>query len=216
MCGRFSLEVDKETVLEILRKEFNIEEIEDEKLHLHHNIAPGNKILAVIHDGVRFRAGLLNWGFVPSFATDMKNRFKMINARIETVQEKPSFRESFLNKRCIILADGFYEWKKIKDKGRQPMKIKVKNQDIIFLAALWSSWKKEGQEPYFSITILTTKANETVEPIHNRMPVIIKKDNIQDWLIPQPLPGSLYQKIIRPYTANEMYFYEVNSSLLKG
>ena len=213
MCGRFSLEVDKETVLEILKKEFHIQEIEDEKLYLHYNIAPGSKILAVIHDGKNYRAGLLHWGFVPQYAKDIKIGYKMINARSETVSEKSTFKDSFLNKRCLILADSFYEWEKQDNNKKKPKKIQVKDNKLFFMAGLWTSWKQPNSDTFFSTTIMTTQANEKIMPIHDRMPVIVSKENYKEWLFPKMLDSETARRIFTPSDPSEVLICDVDKAI---
>lgn len=212
MCGRFSLEVDTEYVLEVLRREYEVENVNQLKIKPNHNISPGQDILAVIHDGKQNRAGFLKWGFVPHFAKDEKIGYKMINARSETITQKPSFKSSFESKRCVILADGFYEWKNV-DGKKEAYKFTVKDETVIALAGLWSSWKKPDGSMLYTCTIITTVANEVVKDIHDRMPVILDKKEINVWLNTNNQEQDNLLKLLNPLDDGKLYCYPVTDDL---
>lgn len=176
MCGRFTLFADE---LDIL-KEYGL----DHKIkgyEKRYNIAPSQDVLAVINDGSQNRGGFLRWGLVPSWAKDSKIGYKMINARSETAHAKPSFKKLLERRRCLIVADSFYEWKKFDDKKKVPMQIKLKNRHLFGFAGLWDRWK-QGENELTTCTILTREPNEFMASIHDRMPVILPKEKEKEWI----------------------------------
>ena len=177
VCGRFTIDASE---LEILN-EFDLNEPIDH-FQPRYNIAPGQDVLAIIHDGSKKRAGYLRWGLVPSWAKDEKIGYKMINARSETAHEKPSFKRLLANKRCLIVADSFYEWQKT-DTGKQPKRISLKNRKLFAFAGLWDKWERDGKQ-LFTCTILTREADNFMNTIHDRMPVILPKDQEETWIEP--------------------------------
>jgi len=175
MCGRYTLLADELKI----RTRFNLEQ-EIANYVPSYNIAPGQNVLAIIHDGKQRRAGYLKWGLVPFWAKDEKIGNKMINARSETVHEKPSFKHLLLRKRCLIVADSFYEWKKTDDK-KIPQRIQLANRELFVFAGLWDKWERNGQK-VFTCTMLTKDANEFMKNIHHRMPIILPRDQETTWL----------------------------------
>lgn len=177
MCGRYTLLGDQLTLLD----EFNLDEpIKD--YNESYNIAPGQHVLAIIHDGKKKRAGYLRWGLVPSWAKDAKIGYKMINARSETAHEKPSFKQLMARKRCLIIADSFYEWKQT-ETDKVPQRIQVQNQNYFSFAGLWDKWK-QGEETLFTCTILTKDSQGLMKDIHHRMPIILPKEREDTWIQP--------------------------------
>lgn len=177
MCGRYTLLADE---LEILQ-EFGLEK-EIDSYQPSFNIAPGQNVLAIIHDGKEKRAGYLRWGLVPSWAKDEKIGYKMINARSETAHEKPSFKNLMAKKRCLIIADSFYEWRKT-DKEKQPKRIQTADRKLFAFAGLWDKWVQADKE-LFTCTMLTKDANDFMQDIHHRMPIILPKDKEDEWIKP--------------------------------
>ncbi len=199
MCGRFSLT----TPLEELVKQYLIDEfIEEWKPR--YNIAPSQKVLSLIsHKGKR-RAGEINWGLVPSWA-DQKKWKPLINARSETLLEKPSFRSLVHTKRIVLFSDGFFEWEKAKNE-RKPVRFQLKEEKPFVFAGLWD---RNGS--ITTTTILTTEANSLVEPIHNRMPVILTDNEaIERWLNVEEVPFEEASKVLNPFQSNLMKSYEVS------
>lgn len=174
MCGRYSLTTDAETVPE------HFQLLRQTRFQPSYNIAPSQKILNIVEldDGSR-KAVNLFWGLVPSWAKDSKNSSHLINARMETIREKPSFRAAFKHRRCLIPADGFYEWSL--SNGKQVFHIHREDRKLFAFAGLWEQWQHEA-EALYSCTIITTAANELMQPIHERMPVMISPDHYHDWL----------------------------------
>ncbi|MGM8363878.1 SOS response-associated peptidase [Virgibacillus sp. W0181] len=187
MCGRYTLLADE---LEI-REAFHINH-PLEKYEPSYNIAPGQNVLAVIHNGKEKRAGYLRWGLVPSWAKDKKIGYKMINARSETAHKKPSFKQLMSRKRCLILADSFYEWEKT-DQAKQPKRIQLEDRRLFAFAGLWDKWV-EDDNILFTCTMLTMPANDFMKPIHHRMPIILPEDKEEDWIKPEKWqPEAAYQ-----------------------
>src|SRR5690606_24437829 len=143
----------------------------------------------------------LRWGLVPSWASDPKIGYKMINARSETARQKPSFREAWRSRRCLIPADGFYEWMQDGDKKR-PQFIRLRSGEPFAFAGLWETWRG-GDEPLHTCTILTTEANERLRPIHSRMPVILPRAAYDVWLDPDA-DGEFLHTLMQPYPEDEM------------
>jgi putative SOS response-associated peptidase YedK len=150
-----------------------------------YNVAPGDDVLAVTTDKEGAPRGeLLHWGLVPSWAKSSDTGLKMINARVETVAERPAFRHAFERYRCLIVADGFYEWQRIPNRPKQPFHITRGDGAPFAFAGLWSVWYREDGSKLRSCTILTTTPNEAVAELHDRMPVILEPDAEHLWLDP--------------------------------
>jgi len=146
-----------------------------------YNIAPARKILCIVElEDKSLKAVNLFWGLVPSWSKDTKNSHHLINARAETIREKPSFRAAFQKRRCLIVTQGFYEWRKV-DSGKQAFHIHHQDNQLFAFASLWEQWQHEV-ETLYSCTIITTAANELMQPIHERMPVIMPEGCYHDWL----------------------------------
>ncbi|MGP4071723.1 SOS response-associated peptidase [Piscibacillus sp. B03] len=174
MCGRFTFVANPDEVAE----EYELHQ--PPNFSIRYNVAPSQDVLTIIHDGEQNRAGNMKWGLVPFWAKDQKIGHKMINARAETADEKPSFKRLMERRRCLILADSFYEWKKT-EQGKQPMRIKVSDRNLFAFAGLWDRWKRDEQE-LVTCTILTKEADDFMNDIHHRMPVILPKDHENEWL----------------------------------
>lgn len=177
MCGRFTLLANEQDILE----EYNIQQPIN-SYQPSYNIAPGQDVLTIIHDGKEKRVGHLRWGLVPSWAKDDKIGYNMINARSETAHEKPSFKKLMSRKRCLIVADSFYEWRK-EDPEKQPERIQVKNRELFTFAGLWDKWQ-QGEKTLFTCTMLTKDANDFMKDIHHRMPIILPKEKEDEWINP--------------------------------
>lgn len=210
MCGRFSLTQELEEVEHYLSDEFQIYNSIEVALP-RYNIAPTQRVLSIIHDGINYRAGTLKWGFIPHFARDEKIGSRLINARAETIAEKPSFRHSFYNRRCLVLADSFYEWQNT-EQGKIPYRIFLKDEPIFTFAGLWSAYTNPQGEKIFTCTIITTEANELMAPIHHRMPVILTKDDQKRWLDPNNHRESL-ESLLKPYDSHAMDLYPISNQV---
>lgn len=210
MCGRYSLYADYSALLE----RFNIEEvsIDESEYAPSYNIAPTHQVLAVVNDGTKNRLGMLRWGLIPPWAKDEKIGSKMINARAETAAEKPSFRNAFKKKRCLIIADSFYEWRRT-DNHKTPMRIKLKSGEPFAFAGLWESWKSPEGKTISTCSILTTKPNDLMATIHDRMPVVLSKEAEKVWLDPKVDDPEVLGELLKPFDASEMEAYEVSSAV---
>lgn len=204
MCGRFSLTAE----LDVLIERFQIDQVTIDNYSARYNIAPSQQIPTIIRANNENRLGTLRWGLIPFWAKDASISNKLINARSETAEEKASFKHALKKRRCVILSDGFYEWKKDKDR-KIPMRIQVNNGEPFAMAGLWEQWK-DGEKTIYTCTILTTEANEMMKDIHNRMPVILPRDKEHDWIDPSLEDFNILKDIMQPYPDDQMNAYEVS------
>ncbi|HPL18494.1 MAG TPA: SOS response-associated peptidase [Spirochaetota bacterium] len=203
MCGRFA---QIEPIGKIIKTFFIDEVLTD--LVPSYNIAPGGRILSVVvRDGKHYLVDH-QWGLIPYWAKDPSIGNKLINARGETVNQKPSFRNAFKSRRCLIPASGFYEWKK-EGKIKIPYYVKLKSGSAFGFAGLHETWISPSGEEVRTCTIITTGANALMEPIHDRMPVIIPRDRHDQWLDTTGTPDNVLG-LIAPYPAEEMELYQVS------
>jgi len=201
MCGRFSI-----AEFEGIEERF---QIEPPDLKPNYNVAPSQDVPVILNNGSN-QLALFKWGVIPFWAKDPSIGHKMINARAETVDEKPSFKSCLQRKRCLIVADGFYEWKK-EGSTKRPYRITLMNKELFGFAGLWDTWKSPTGEIVNSCSIITTTPNELMEPIHNRMPVILPREVEQVWL-DQGITDSYFLKsLLLPYPADLMIAYEVST-----
>ncbi|WP_209124630.1 SOS response-associated peptidase [Alkalihalobacillus sp. BA299] len=208
MCGRFTLAAEPTLITE----EFDIGNVYEDQYSASYNIAPSQNILTVINDGHVNRAGYLRWGLIPSWAKDPKIGYKLINARAETLSEKVSFKQAYKNRRCLVIADSFYEWKKV-DKKKTPMRIKLKNQEVFALAGLWERWRSKEGTVIYTCTIVTTSPNLFMKDIHDRMPVILSKEAQKTWLTPTIDDPQILNSLLQPFSPEEMLAYKVSSEV---
>ena len=204
MCGRFARKSDPRR----LAKEFGVAEVPN--VEASYNIAPTHDILAVRQGDDGREMTLFKWGLVPSWAKDVSMGARLINARAETVAEKPSFREAYKRRRCLIPADGFYEWQRTGGK-KQPYFFRMRDERPFGFAGLWERWEGEGGEVLDSCTIMTTEANEVLRPVHDRMPVILHPEDYELWLEAGERERSALKELLRPYPAEEMAGYPVST-----
>lgn len=204
MCGRFSFMVDGE----IIFQRFYLP-IRPTDLIPRYNIAPGQLAFAIIHDGKQNRIGNLRWGLIPSWSKDEKIAASTINAKAETIDIKPSFKSSFIRKRCIIPADGFYEWKKT-GKTKHPMRILLKTEQPFGMAGLYDTWVSPDGQKRSTFTIITTEPNELVGEIHNRMPVILRPEDEAIWLDRSMHDVNVLKSLLKTYPAEKMKAYPVS------
>ena len=208
MCGRYTLR----TPVDVLAEGFEIEEYPSSNTP-NYNVAPTQEIAAVVEEDDKRKLEMFHWGLIPSWAKDPAIGNKMINARAETVSEKPSFRSAFKRRRCLILADGFYEWQKTDD-GKQPYHIKMEDDSPFAFAGLWEVWDKYGEE-IRSGTIITTGANDLMSEIHHRMPVILHPEDYGIWLDPDFDEKEPLTSLLKPYPAHAMKAYPVSRRVNK-
>jgi putative SOS response-associated peptidase YedK len=203
MCGRFT----RSQSIEAIAEEFGVEQASYD-LGPSYNIAPTQKVAAIITDGVK-RLVPMRWGLVPSWAKDPSIGNKMINARAETITEKASYRNAFKKRRCLVVADGFYEWQSMGD-AKRPMYIRLKSGKPFGFAGLYEVWNPPEGEAITTCTIITTEANELMKPIHERMPVIIPREHRDKWLDPTMQDQGQLLGMLRPNPAEEMEAYPVS------
>lgn len=206
MCGRFAQRTDAKR----LAREFKVEEVPEVKPR--YNIAPTQDILSIRQAEGEREAVFLKWGLIPSWAKYASIGAKLINARAETVTEKPSFREAFKRRRCIIPTDGFYEWQRTGGRKR-PYFFRMKDERPFGFAGLWERWEGSGSRAINSCAILTTEANEVLRPVHDRMPVILHPDDYELWLGADVREHDLVKEMLRPYPADEMIGYPVSIAI---
>ena len=209
MCGRFTLtELEPDVLTEIFTLSGDLP-----TLAPRYNIAPTQPVATVIHDPRRTenRLGFMRWGLIPSWAKDPAIGSRLINARGETVHEKPSFRAAFRRRRCLIVANGFYEWQKQDDGPKQPVYITLTDDKPFAFAGLWEMWtdRTSGSE-LVTCTIITTGPNDLVRPIHNRMPVILPREDYARWLTTDDRDADSLLPLLRPYPAEHMTAWPVS------
>lgn len=203
------------TVGRDLAQHFGIEEAI--QLEPRYNIAP-TQVVAIVRNeesGVRRELRLVKWGLIPFWAKDPKIASRLINARSESVAEKPAFRSAFKNRPCLVPADGFYEWKKAEGK-KQPYYFGLADGKPLAFAGLWERWKAPEGDVIESCTILTTEANELLQPIHDRMPVILKPEDYDLWLDPKMKKAELVKPLLQPFPPDQMAGYPVSEMVNKA
>jgi putative SOS response-associated peptidase YedK len=208
MCGRF---VRKSTIT-VIEDEFDIYEVQWAS-EPSYNIAPSQDVACVIGNGgnrlVKFR-----WGLVPFWAKDPSIGYKMINARAETLAQKRSFARSFKKRRCLVVADGFYEWRKLAEgKRKVPMYVHLRKERPFGFAGLYENWKAKDGTILQTCTIITTRPNELLMPIHNRMPAIIAAGKRNIWLDKEVQDPEMLMPLLTPYDSGEMDAYEVSKKV---
>lgn len=206
MCGRFTLTQPAEALAEV----FQIQQVLD--LEAQFNIAPTQTVVTVLHNAENNKREFqkVRWGLIPSWAKDPAIAHKLINARAETIAEKPSFRSAFKQRRCLVVADGFYEWQKHQGK-KQPYYFRLRDEQPFGFAGLWEKWTNPDGEEIHSCTIVTTTANELLQQIHDRMPVILAPQDYDLWLDPGQQQPQALQDLLSPYPASEMTAYPVST-----
>ena len=208
MCGRFTLTVDPSTV----QLQFALDSV-PAGLAPRYNIAPTQPVLALTNEGPR-AAALLRWGLIPSWAKDPAIGSRMINARAETLAEKPAFKNAFRRRRCVIFADGFYEWQKRPDGSKAPQFIHLPEGEPFAFAGLWEAWKPaEGADWLRTCTIITTVPNDFMAAIHNRMPVILDREGMDDWLTPGEVDPLALLPLLRPLEEGRLVAHEVSRAV---
>lgn len=206
MCGRFTLTIDPAE----LRDTFGEYTFPDQ-FAPRYNIAPTQPVLAIPNDA-KNKADFFLWGLIPSWSKDPSIANKLINARGETLAEKPSFRGGFKYKRCLIPADGFYEWKaQPGTKTKLPYFIHMKDRRPFAFAGLWDEWQSPEGGALRTCTIITTEPNDLMKTLHNRMPVILNRKDYADWLDPAPRTPESLLRLIKPFSPDAMAAYPVST-----
>ena len=204
MCGRYSLIAD----IGQLAGRFEFDGDWD-RFEAKYNVAPTQEVLTVVGGGPR-HGGFMRWGLIPHWAKDPKVGVRMINARAETVAEKPAFRDALRRRRCLVLADGFYEWQRVGN-AKRPMRIFMRSGEPFAFAGLWSVWRDPDGNRIPSCTIITTVANDLLRPIHDRMPVILSREGEEFWLDGSVEDPDVLGSVLNPYPDDGMEAYEVST-----
>lgn len=213
MCGRYTL---TDPGAELLRH-FQLPALPDD-YRPRYNIAPSQPVTAIIADDTGRRAGSLQWGLIPRWAKDASISHRLINARAETVAEKPSFRHALRRRRCLIPADGFYEWQS-RNGRKQPVRFVAADGGLFAFAGLWESWRPPPgakldpalPDVVYTCTIITTEANDVVRPVHHRMPVIVDPDDYDLWLDRNVDDAEAVLPLLRKTSADALRMYEVST-----
>jgi putative SOS response-associated peptidase YedK len=209
MCGRFALFMSNQDLAEAFNLDSDTVSTIPESVP-RYNVAPTQPVAAIrLSESGQRELTFFRWGLIPSWSKDINIGSRLINARSETVAEKPSFRAAFKRRRCLIPADGFYEWQK-QNGGKQPMYIHPVDERPFAFAGLWEVWRDAEGSELQTCTILTTEPNELMAPIHNRMPVILEAADYDMWLHPDPDPEQGLH-LLRPYAAEKMAAYPVST-----
>ena len=204
MCGRYSLASDYGTI----QHRFRID-AKNLPYKQRYNIAPTQDVLTVTRAGNRNNAQFMKWGLIPSWSKDAKIGSRMFNARAESLLERRSFRKAFQYQRCLVVADGFFEWRRV-GKLRIPIRIILKHAGPFGFAGLWESWKSPEGKRIESCTIITTVPNNTMEIIHDRMPVILTKEAEEQWLSTSTVDTAELKKLLVPYPSSNMETFTVS------
>lgn len=214
MCGRYGRRADKQRIAEWMQTH-NTNVFDDSYFAPSYNIAPQSlqPVVRLDPESGGRELTVMRWGLVPFWAKDTKIGYSTINAKSETVQTSPAFRESWKRRRCLIPAEWFYEWKKLDEKHKQPYAIAMKDDSMFGFAGLWDRWKdKSTGQQVETYTILTTDPNELMQSIHNRMPVIIARKDYERWLADVDLSRAPVD-LLKPYPVEEMKAWQVSSAV---
>lgn len=206
MCGRFT----RGASIDVIADEFGVAEIFTE-LQPSFNIAPTQNLVSVVNDGQK-KLVTMRWGLVPSWAKDLSLGSKMINARADTLTEKASFKNLIRKRRCLIVADGFYEWK-AEGKEKTPYYIQLKSRQLFAFAGLYDLWSSPQDGELTTCTIITTDANDFMQPIHHRMPVILSPEERDAWLDPGIKDQSYFLEMLKPYDAQGFKAHAVSKQV---
>ncbi len=204
MCGRFTV-VDWDAVA----RRFQLS-LGGWDLRPRYNVAPTQPVMTIRRDGARNRAEMMRWGLVPPWAKDIRIGSRMINARAETLAERPSFRAAFRRRRCLVAADGFYEWGR-QGGRRTPTRFTLESGEPFAFAGIWEMWRQPDGGALLSCAIATTRANEIVAPIHDRMPVILPPEREAMWMDPSVEDTDALSDLLEPLAAERMTAYEVST-----
>lgn len=206
MCGRYTLATPEPSLAELLDLST------EPSLEPRYNIAPTQPVLVLRASPLRpvRELELLRWGLIPSWAKDPAIAARMINARSETAPDKPAFRSAFRHRRCLLPADGFYEWQRT-GRSKRPHYVRMKDGRPFVFAGLWERWEGPDGTVIETCTVLTTIPNELIEPLHNRMPVILRPEDFALWLDPDVKDPAPIRPLLRPYEPDEMFAYPVST-----
>jgi putative SOS response-associated peptidase YedK len=205
MCGRYNIITDAQALMDAFDILYNTE---PEEAVTSFNIAPTQRVPVITDTPDGRKLSRMRWGLIPNWNKDTSPKFTPFNAKAETIAEKPFFRGPFKSKRCLVPASGFYEWQK-QESGKTPYHVRLKNQDLFAFAGLWDCWESPTGE-INSCTILTTDANQLIQGIHSRMPVILAADNYQKWLDCTQFNKQRLLSLLEPYASDNMEAYVIS------
>jgi len=205
MCGRFTLTAKIESVTELLRT------APVSPYEPRYNIAPSQPVLTLLNDGSR-KLTFTHWGLIPGWSDGPGKWKPLINARAETLSEKPSFRACLRTKRCLIPADGFYEWPRSASKG-PPVYIRMANGGVFAFAGLWDEWQDREGGLIISSAIITTRPNRLLETVHDRMPVILRPKHFDQWISQHLIPDKEVAQMLRPLSTDDMRMHTVSTKV---
>lgn len=208
MCGRYTLALPAITV----SNRFNVQ-IDPANYYEHYNAAPGQSLPVITHDQPSIVQNL-KWGLVPFWAKDIRIGYKMINARSETILEKPAFRQTIKTSRCLVLGDSYFEWQKI-GKEKIPFRIMLKDEQPFAMAGIWSRWLDAEERSLHTFSILTVAANDLTLPVHDRMPAILMPATEREWINMDVSPVEAL-KLVAPYETEGMKMYRVSDLVNKA
>lgn len=208
MCGRFTVAFSLDELNRILQNDFQINQMFTQIAIPRYNVAPEQDLISIIHDGMNFRVGTLKWGLIGTYLKQTK-QMKWINTRSETIDESVVFRDSYHHRRCMILADGFYEWDKSK-KPSQPYYFHLKGNEPFAFLGIYQKTLDENEKPVFRCSILTKAADESIEDIHDRMPIILRVSEAKKWVMKQSISLEESRILFRGVSAKDIERYPVS------
>lgn len=215
MCGRYTLSAGHESLARAFLAEF----AEELKMSWkpRYNITPGSGIVAVLEDRDRGgrKAEVFHWGLVPSWAKDVNIGYKLTNARAETIQDKPSYRDAYRYRRCLVPASGFYEWNR-KAFPRQPYYFHPRDTEFMAMAGIWEHWLHPSGSEILSVSLITTRANKDVKKIHHRMPVILKPENWNRWLDTDNVKATGMRELMVPADNEFLRIHPISTAVNKA
>ena len=213
MCGR----IVSSTPVSVLAEQFLVADVRAAELAARYNVAPTDEVLAVATTSGGRRLGTLSWGLVPNWATAPEPGRRMINLRAERLSDRPGFRRTLQRRRCVVPADGFYEWRAARDgRPKQPYLVRARDGRPLALAGLWDVWRDPdaaGADPLRTCTVLTTEPNELVATLHDRMPVVLAPDACDVWLDPSVTDVDVLVGLLRPCPSDELEMWPVSTAV---
>lgn len=207
-CGRYTL-----SLVSTVESKDRLGNIKLDNIKPNYNAAPGQDMPVIINDGKKIVLEIMRWGLIPPWAKDINIGYKLINARAETIFEKPMWRDSAKHKRCLIPANGFYEWKKIDSKLKVPYYIHPKDQALFTFAGIWSIWKDQNDIEVNSYSIVTTSPSKQMAEIHDRIPVMFHREDEKIWLDNNIDDGDILSELLHPYKDKTLEIYIVSTEV---
>lgn len=207
MCGRVILTLSEKMIAQILEGTLDINSLDIDDFVPKYNLSPGQRLLSIIQHKEENRAGFMDWKFIPSYAEHDKSGYQFVNARMETISEKRSFSDAFFKRRCLIVTNGFYEWHRAEVKTPY---LFYPEDGLLFLAGIWNPYFHESGEKSYGFSLITTEANEDMAPVHHRLPVIIKNEDLKTWLNPDTQIDQL-KRLMAPIESGYLKKHQVSN-----